>query len=61
MDETLKRLLSRKFVLSILALITSYFLMWFAKISDGVYSTIVIATVGAFITGNVIQNNTVPK
>jgi uncharacterized membrane protein len=48
-------LLSRKFILAVLALLSATVLMWLEHIADGVYSTVVVATVGAYITGNVIQ------
>ena len=50
---------SRKFLLSLLSLLASTALVWFAKISDGVYSAVVISTVAAYITGNVAQKATV--
>ena len=46
---------SRKFILAILALISSSALVWFGRIDGGVYSAVVIASVGAYITGNVAQ------
>lgn len=55
MDATLARLSSRKFILSVLSLISATGLCWAGHIADGVYSAVVIATVGAYITGNVIQ------
>ncbi len=51
----MERLTSRKFILAILALLSSTLLCWFGRIADGVYSAVVIATVGAYITGNVLQ------
>lgn len=55
MDDTLARLSSRKFILAVLSLMASTGLCWFGHIADGVYSAVVIATVGVYITGNVIQ------
>jgi len=49
------RFSSRKFVLALLALVSSTVLCWYGRIADGVYSAVVIATVGAYITGNVLQ------
>lgn len=46
---------SRKFILAILTLVFSTALVAAGLISDGVYSTIVIAAVAAYITGNVAQ------
>lgn len=51
----MKQFQSRKFILALLALASSTFLVYTSSISDGVYSSIVIATVGAYITGNVMQ------
>ena len=48
---------SRKFIVSICSLISVTGLCWFGHIDDGVYSAVVIATVGAYITGNVMQKN----
>lgn len=46
---------SRKFLLTLLVLVTATALVWFSKISDGVYSAVIIACVAAYITGNVAQ------
>lgn len=46
--------LSRKYILSLLSLLSATGLVSFGLIADGVYSTVVIATVAAYITGNVI-------
>lgn len=45
----------RKFIATMSALASSSVLVWFGKIEPQVYSAIVIATVGAFIAGNVAQ------
>ena len=55
MDNTLARLSSRKFILSVLSLISATGLVWAGHISDGVYSAVMLATVAAYITGNVLQ------
>ena len=52
----MQKFASRKFALALLALLSTTGLVWFGHISDGVYSAVVIATVGAYITGNVVQN-----
>ncbi len=46
---------SRKFILACAALVSATVLCWYGRIADGVYSAVVIATVGAYITGNVMQ------
>ena len=46
---------SRKFLLSCASLLSATGLVAFGSISDGVYSAVVIATVGAYIVGNVTQ------
>jgi len=46
---------SKKFSLAILSVISCSGLMWAEKISDGVYSTIMVATIGAYLAANVIQ------
>ncbi len=45
----------RKFVLAVLSLASATALVWTGHIADGVYSAVVISTVGAYIAGNVIQ------
>ncbi len=52
------RLSSRKFLLALFALLSATLLTWFGHIADGVYSAVVIATVGAYIAGNVTQKAT---
>lgn len=56
--NNLHNLLSRKFILAFFTLLSCTLLVWSDSISDGVYSAVVIATVGAYITGNVIQKST---
>lgn len=51
----MKRFLSRKFILALFSLISATILVYTASISDGVYSSVVIATVGAYLTSNVFQ------
>ena len=51
----MNRFASRKFILSLLSLVSASALCWYGYIADGVYSAVVIATVGAYITGNVMQ------
>lgn len=46
---------SRKFILALLSLVSATGLVAFGLIADGVYSAVVIATVGAYIAGNVAQ------
>jgi len=46
---------SRKFILALLALASTTTLCWYGRIADGVYSAVVIATVGAYLTANVVQ------
>jgi uncharacterized membrane protein len=53
--ETVDRLLSRKFILALAALASATGLVAAGHIDPGVYSAVVIATVGAYITGNVVQ------
>ncbi len=43
---------SRKFILSVLALISTSALCWFGRIDAGVYATVTVATVGAYLTAN---------
>lgn len=50
--------LSRKFILAMLTLASATWLVHGKHIADGVYSAVVIATVGAYIVGNVAQKAT---
>jgi hypothetical protein len=49
---------SRKFILALLSLLSATLLCAFDKIADGVYSAVVIATVGAYLAANVTQKIT---
>lgn len=49
---------SRKFLLAVLAQISANVLVWFGKIDPGVFSAVIIATVAAYIAGNVTQRAT---
>lgn len=46
------RLTSRKFLLSVMALLSTSTLCWFDRIDAGVYATVTVATVGAYLTAN---------
>lgn len=50
-----RRYTSRKFLLAAGTILISSVLVWFGKISDGVFSTIVIAAISAYHTANVYQ------
>lgn len=50
----------RKFLLSMLSLLSATVLCVLHHISDGVYSAVLIATAGAYIAGNVTQKLTKP-
>lgn len=49
---------SRKFILALLSLLSATALCAFSKIDGGVYSAVVIATVGAYMAANVTQKAT---
>ena len=53
--KALRYVEGRKFSLSVLSLLSASLLVWFGKIDAGVYSAVVIATVGSYITGNVFE------
>lgn len=55
MVVALSRYASRKFLLALLSLASATYLVRYGHIADGVYSAVVIATVGAYIAGNVAQ------
>lgn len=46
---------SRKFILATLSLLAASVLVWFGRIGDGVFSSVVIASVGAYLVANVGQ------
>lgn len=57
----LNKFFSRKFLLALFAVTGNFAMVYFGKISDGVYSTVIVATIGAYLTSNVISkkdNNT---
>lgn len=51
----MNRYASRKFILACASLASATALVWLGHISDGVYSAVVIATVGAYLAANVSQ------
>lgn len=53
----MKHLLSRKFILAMCSLASTTWLTAAGHIHEGVYSAVMIATVGAYITGNVAQRS----
>jgi len=53
--DSVARFSSRKFILALVTLIVSSLLLCFGYIAPLVWRDVVIATVGAYITGNVVQ------
>lgn len=51
----------RRFLLTVGCGAVTAFLCWHGKISDGVYSAVIIATVAAYIAGNTGQKLMVGK
>lgn len=51
----LEKLGGRRFILTLGCGIATTVLTWFGKIDGAIYATVVIATVGAYITGNTTQ------
>ena len=51
----MNRFLSRKFLAAMASLASAHWLVLDSRIADGVYSAVVIATVAAYIAGNVAQ------
>lgn len=49
------RFASRKFIAAMSSLASATALVYYHHIADGVYSAVVIATVAAYIAGNVTQ------
>lgn len=48
-------LASRKFILAMTAAISASVLVWIGKIDPGVYSVVMVADIGAYLTANVAQ------
>lgn len=55
MNEILQRFASRKFWVALMSLGSAHWLCHEKLIADGVYSAVVIATVGAYLAANVSQ------
>ena len=55
MSDVVNKAGGRKFLMALICLASATSLCLYGHISDGVYTAVVIATVGAFITGNVVQ------
>lgn len=58
MGEHAKHLLSRKFLATLATLASAHYLVMNGHIADGVYSAVVIAVIGGFLTANVVQKAT---
>lgn len=58
MSEQMKPLLSRKFLATLATLASAHYLVMNGHIADGVYSAVVIAVIGGFLTANVVQKAT---
>lgn len=54
----MKRLASRKFLLALATVASATWLVAAGHIADGVYSAVVIAAVGGYLTANVTQKAT---
>lgn len=54
----MNRLASRKFLLAVLTVLSASWLVYTGHIADGVYSAVVIAAVGGYLTANVTQRAT---
>lgn len=52
----MNRYASRKFLLALATLVSASVLVWNGLIADGVYSAVVIASVGAYLASNVTQS-----
>lgn len=49
------KLLSRKFIIAALAILSATILVAFGAIADGVYATVVVSSITAYQSANVIQ------
>lgn len=54
----LMRYASRKFILAMCVVASATWLVASGHIADGVYSAVVIAVAGAYMTANVVQKST---
>lgn len=54
----MNRLLSRKFIVTVLAMLSASALCALGHIHEGVYSTVMVASVGAYLAANVTQKAT---
>jgi hypothetical protein len=54
-----RRFASRKFIVTVLALLSASVLYAMGHIHEGVYSTVMVASVGAYLAANVTQKATV--
>ncbi len=61
MESKLQLIGGRKFLLAILSLVTTALLAWLKVLDPSAYTTVVIATVGSYIAGNVVQKSTTNK
>lgn len=53
----MNRFISRKFLLAVASLASATGLVYTGHIADGVYSAVLIATVGAYLAANVTQKS----
>lgn len=51
----IERVGGRKFIVAASTGLATCVLVWFGKIADGIFATVILGTVGAFIVGNVTQ------
>ena len=51
----IEKLISRKFIVALVAIFVNSFLVYYGKISDGVYSTVAVATIATYLAAHVIQ------
>ena len=57
----MRHLTSRKFIVTVLSLLSATALCAFGHIHEGVYSTVMVASVGAYLAANVTQKATTSK
>jgi hypothetical protein len=53
--DMMERFGGRRFMLTVATQVSVTALVWFGKISDDVFSVLVLGTVGAYIAGNTVQ------
>jgi hypothetical protein len=55
MNNLISKLGGRKFILCLVTEVLTAILVWYKAVDQGAYTTITLAIIGGYITGNVMQ------